>query len=218
MESLFQSLAIWNDIATRSPAEHMAVDEALLLSSQHPVLRLYSWVAPAVTFGCAQRFAEAAGLAGGHVAIRRWTGGGVVFHGQDLTLSVALPSVHEAISSRDVYRILHDHVVSAIQAGRPVLRLANDSDIRNGTACFVNPALHDVMDGQTKICGGALRRGKSGILYQGSLAGSSEAERTQLAQSFGEVSMPFENKAEVEERAARLVVEKYGTPQWNLRR
>ncbi|MFH1470632.1 MAG: lipoate--protein ligase family protein, partial [Candidatus Micrarchaeota archaeon] len=69
---------------------NMAIDEVLMESSE-PVLRLYSWKPPAVSIGYFQNLgeevdSEACGKLGVDV-VRRQTGGGAVFHDEELTYS-----------------------------------------------------------------------------------------------------------------------------------
>jgi hypothetical protein len=78
-----------DDATTREPAEQMACDEVLLTSSGGvPVLRLYRWGEPSATFGYAQRLEMVKASVPGLPLMRRWTGGGVVFHGRDLHFGV----------------------------------------------------------------------------------------------------------------------------------
>lgn len=49
------------------------------------------------------------------------------------------------------------------------MRLVLPEDCREGAACFQSPVPLDIVLDGIKICGGALRRSKAGVLYQGSL-------------------------------------------------
>jgi lipoate---protein ligase len=80
-------------------ARNMSLDEALLdaaaAGAQTPCLRFYSWRPPALTIGysldaAAETDSEACREAGAPV-VRRITGGGAVFHDNELTYSVVLP-------------------------------------------------------------------------------------------------------------------------------
>lgn len=212
---MFSLLKVWEDAADRSPSAHMAMDEALLALCSEPVLRVYRWGTPAVTFGYAQRQVEVAPLAGSLPAVRRWTGGGTVFHGSDLTLTLAVPAPHPFCSERPqrIYSGIHQAFLMALRGGYPEARLADAEDCRPGLACFVSPALDDILCGGTKICGGALRRGKPGILYQGSL--HAEVPAGSLARSLAESCEPFVPGPELERACARLDLEKYATEKWN---
>ena len=62
----------------------MAVDEVLLRNAtgrRLPLLRVYTWVRPAVSFGYFQEFPAC--LAAKYDSVRRLTGGGVVYHGDE---------------------------------------------------------------------------------------------------------------------------------------
>ncbi|MEI6278974.1 MAG: hypothetical protein WCQ16_06280 [Verrucomicrobiae bacterium] len=215
---MFSLLQIWEDDAVRSPSAQMAMDEALLLLSSHPVLRTYRWAAPAVTFGYAQRHADVGSLAGSLPAVRRWTGGGTVFHGSDLTLTLAVPAPHPLCSECPamIYREIHQALLIVLREDAPAVRLADVEDCRPGPACFDSPALHDILLGGKKICGGALRRGKSGILYQGSLHG--EVPAPALARALTKSSAPFVPGPPLELASSRLDLEKYATEGWNRMR
>src|ERR1035438_5738432 len=75
---------------------NMAVDEALfsMFSPEVslPVLRLYSWEPPAVSLGRFQIPDEVLNLekcaAEGVMVVRRITGGGMIFHADELTYSI----------------------------------------------------------------------------------------------------------------------------------
>src|SRR4029077_7549575 len=97
------SLHLFEDTEARGAAENMALDEALFLQATFPVMRSYAWIRPSVSFGyftpwrsVIERFAE-------RDAVRRWTGGGIVEHGNDFTYSVIFPGENSATSA-ELYR------------------------------------------------------------------------------------------------------------------
>lgn len=194
------------------------MDEAILLRARCPVIRLYRWAGPAVTFGYAQHYADVRLMAGERPAIRRWTGGGVVFHGEDLTMALAVPASHELcrLQTGMVYRRIHEALLKAVGRELPGARLAGQGDCLPGPACFESPALNDLLHEGRKICGGALRRGKSGLLYQGSLHGnfSALALGKELCATTG-IFKPDEETLVLSDRISR---EKYGTKRWNQMR
>ena len=160
--------------------EQMAVDETLARESvAEPVLRFYHWTAgPAVTFGYAQFYElvrQQVPLQAGPLC-RRPTGGGLVFHGQDLTFSLIFPS--ETLRPQVMYARLHGAIEQAfVQAGmiqpvrqKPVAPAAYAPQ-QNGIAsgCFARPVEDDLLADGHKILGGALRRFEKVTLYQGSL-------------------------------------------------
>src|SRR5436189_4258680 len=85
-KGLFAALNIYQD-AAHSAAMNMAIDEALLEHAKIPLIRFYRWYSPALSFGYFGRFSDVAEHADVRDLVRRWTGGGIVFHGDDLTYS-----------------------------------------------------------------------------------------------------------------------------------
>jgi lipoate-protein ligase A len=197
----------------------MACDEALLECADASVLRAYRWSAPAVTFGYSQRLAAVLALAGSRPVMRRWTGGGTVFHGEDLTLALVVPA-DEALASRnsvEMYRAIHDALLPAIQTLYPKARMVTPEECRCGAVCFESPVAHDVVEGSRKIFGGAMRRSRRGILYQGSLHAPG-LDPAALASALGEAAGNFQGTGAVAGTAGVLERERYGTDAWrNLR-
>src|SRR6266705_1853321 len=105
----FERLTIYQDLTPRSTAMNMAIDEALLEAARVPSIRFYRWKSPALSFGYFGRFADVAEYAIERDLVRRWTGGGIVFHGEDLTYSVIVPADDAAFaeSSNSIYEIVH---------------------------------------------------------------------------------------------------------------
>src|SRR5262245_1759825 len=88
----FTQLTIYHDAIPRFAAMNMAIDEALLEYSTAPAIRFYRWQSPALSFGYFGRFADVARYQIERDLVRRWTGGGIVFHGEDLTYSIVIPA------------------------------------------------------------------------------------------------------------------------------
>ena len=196
----------------------MACDEALAGVTEAPVLRAYRWAEPAVTFGYSQRLQNVQNLANGRPVMRRWTGGGTVFHGEELTLGLAIPASEDftCLSSAQIYQAIHEALLPAIRQILPDAKLVSLEDCRCGPVCFESPVAYDIIAGSRKILGGALRRSRQGILYQGSLHAS--VPPISLAEALAHEVLPPENLPALEKSAAALVSQRYGEPAWlNLR-
>lgn len=163
--------------------EHMALDEGLVRGRPGKItLRFYHWTpGPAVTFGYAQfirevrrQTAERTAFAG--PLCRRPTGGGVVYHRDDLTFSLIFPSQDRPA---EIYKHLHGAIAAALALSGFSTRVFDrklpaaayaPSQQHQANACFVNPVENDLLaPGGQKMLGGAIRRFGSTVLYQGSL-------------------------------------------------
>src|SRR5215210_7415480 len=93
----------------------MAMDEALLSRINAPVLRVYRWVQPAVSFGYFEKWEPVRTAYPQRDLVRRWTGGGVGPHGvgEDWTYSVLVPATcrFADVDLAESYRIIHEAVV-----------------------------------------------------------------------------------------------------------
>jgi lipoate-protein ligase A len=150
--------------------------------------------------------------------MRRWTGGGTVFHGEELTLGLAIPASEDftCLSSAQIYQAIHEALLPAIRQILPNAKLVALEDCRCGPVCFESPVAYDIIAGSRKILGGALRRSRQGILYQGSLHAS--VPPISLAEALAHEVLPPENLPALEKSAAALVSQRYGDPAWlNLR-
>lgn len=163
---------MWVDATPRCGAWNMAVDQAWLEREGAPLLRAYAWDRPTVTIGYAQNWAKLADALPGWPVVRRWTGGGVVFHHEDATYTLAVPGGHPWAETRPVesYRLIHGSLAAALAAaGHAGCRLAGPEDVKDLPFCFEAPALHDVVRGTVKVAGAGQRRGRLGLLHQGSV-------------------------------------------------
>src|SRR5262249_19930391 len=229
--SFFRALIVYHDTAGHSAAMNMSIDEALLESAMIPTIRFYRWRSPSLSFGYFGKFSDVAIYAAERDLVRRWTGGGIVLHGNDLTYSIVIPasdSVFEK-SSIALYEQIHRALTDALnRTGTPAV-VAGGVDFgglgvralnASGYNCFANPVRADVMTDGRKIAGAAQRRTRRGLLQQGSIQGF--AMKADLAQKFTQTlsinCSEFELNEQLLQRARELAHEKYGTDAWQRRR
>lgn len=214
---MFEELdVITPDEAFDGPMQ-MALDEVLLGRVRRPTLRFYQWKFPSVTFGYFQPHSLVSELYPGFPAVRRWTGGGAVVHGEDLTFSLMVPEgdpVSGMMPSR-FYRELHG-AVAKVCGGK----LASEGQITPGPSCFSAPSRDDLMVGARKILGGAIRRSGGALLYQGSLldysegvADGSHGISSALCKDTGSRTLD----PDVIGRARVVAEARYATDPWNRR-
>jgi len=222
---LFADLAIYHDESPHSATMNMAIDEALLETAVVPTIRFYRWHSPALSFGYFGKFSDVATYAAERDLVRRWTGGGIVFHGDDLTYSIVIPVSDPVFdeSSIAIYEKIHRALCGALAVhtqGAELVTVANQ--LRPGDRgscdnnCFANPVRADVMLNGRKIAGAAQRRTRRGLLQQGSIQGV--PTNTDLAQKFAQAlshnCSEFELNAEIFQSARELAQQKYGTDSW----
>src|SRR6187402_3922001 len=97
-----------HDPEPHEAALNMAIDEVLLRTVPGPLLRVYRWTRPAVSMGYFDRIIDAEALADGRDLVRRWTGGGLVEHGEDVTYTLIVPRQHPLCtqSAAESYRLI----------------------------------------------------------------------------------------------------------------
>lgn len=200
---------------------NMAIDEALLETVSAPVLRFYGWRKPSLSFGYFGRFADVAQEQAQREIVRRWTGGGIVYHGSDLTYSIILPPAVATRfrSSRVVYAEVHGAIRQTVATHFPAA-LASSAAPKVSDACFANAVESDVISDGKKIAGAAQRRTRGGLLHQGSI--QCETLPPGFCDDFARALCPvFERKSyapELLERAEVIAHEKYATRDWLHRR
>lgn len=208
-----------------SAFKNMAVDEALLRHVVSPVLRIYGWQQTCVSLGYFQKSSVAPA---GTPFVRRYTGGGLVEHGNDLTYTLVLPADHPLTLAGTLpsYRAIHEAVASALQAAGTVCHLATAQPKKDHASCFLKPVPADVLDSKgIKLAGAAQRRTKQGCLHQGSilLPGPIPAQMTELLPEHLALALQTswiatERTRQEEELAEKLFRERYSTREWNFSR
>ena len=208
-----------------SPARNMAIDESLLRHIQSPVLRIYSWDQPCVSIGYFQK-AQLAPT--DRPMVRRFTGGGLVEHGKDLTYTLVLPPTHPLTTSGTLssYQKIHSAIAHALQKSGVPCQLATDQPKQDDPACFLKPVPADILNPQGhKLAGAAQRRTKQGCLHQGSILlpqtippSLLDLLPTSLADCLGENSSPSSLTLAEEQLSNSLEKERYATHDWNFSR
>ncbi|HWI40596.1 MAG TPA: lipoate--protein ligase family protein [Verrucomicrobiae bacterium] len=170
------------DTGSLGGPQNMAVDEALLACFREgsaPVLRLYGWSPAALSTGRFQNPAEVLDLArcaaDGVPVVRRVTGGGVIYHADELTYSVVCSERHlGAAGVRESFRRLTSFLLEFYR------RLGLDAcyacdgagDERLGIRtdfCFAGKENYDILVGGRKIGGNAQRRLRRLVFQHGSI-------------------------------------------------
>ena len=219
---MLDALHVYDDLEPRRGALNMAVDEALLETAAFPTLRFYRWEVPSLSFGYFGSFAEVAAQQQDREIVRRWTGGGVVPHGEDLTYSVIVPATHPffARSSLEIYSELHDAIRRTLNQIGVEATLAKAVAPKISEDCFANAVRADVLSDGRKIAGAAHRRSRAGLLHQGSIQYAGLPER--FVRDFPRIlCVQPEDKSlspALLERATALAQTKYGTAGWLRRR
>jgi len=173
------------DSGLLSGAENMAIDEALLAcfspGKSAPVLRLYGWNPPAFSCGRFQKPDEIIDLdccrADGVQVVKRITGGGVIYHAEELTYSLVCPTafipgssgVKEAFFQLTAF-LLKFYTKLGLDACHAVDHCQGTIKLGERTPlCFAGVESCDIMVNGSKIGGNAQRRLKDVIFQHGSI-------------------------------------------------
>ncbi len=209
------------DPLPRPAAMQMALDEVIMRSAFHPVLRKYQWAEPSASIGYFTPAADADALMGMRDVVRRYTGGGLVDHLNDWTFSLTLPATviqQQRCQTKEWYCRIHLAMRDALRivCGQQV-HLKTDTAPGSIGPCFISPVEYDGMLDGRKIFGGAIRKSRLGLLYQGSLQGidapehllTAVAEHLQLGDLMEYASDDFPIS-----EAQSLSASRYANPAW----
>jgi lipoate-protein ligase A len=175
----------WIDFSCQSGTKNMEDDQRLFdqlkKGTGFPSLRFFKWQSPAVSYGRTQGLDPAtkkiAELKNLEIA-RRPSGGGKVFHGEDLCFSLVWNKKNAQIpwKVRDSYRAIHQWI------GQSLAELGFQTEMVEGKAhlqtgwCFEGAVCFDLVSSGQKIVGGAQWRDGDAALHQGSIQLTLERE------------------------------------------
>ena len=213
---LFEKLTFIHDTEPHSAALNMAFDEALLLTADRPMVRVYRWAEPTVSFGYFGKYAPIAASWPGRAHVRRMTGGGVVLHGEDITYSIVVPIAHPfaQCSARESYCKFHGALAQWLADRGVAASLAHAPEGQGNGVCFDSPAEADVVVDGRKIAGAAQRRTREGLLYQGSVQGVPLAWRGDIARAFAHECEVRDTTTDEKNLAEQIEMKKYGSAAW----
>jgi lipoate-protein ligase A len=156
----------------------MGLDEALLLGAAVPAtLRLYRWQPAGLSLGYFQASTEFAEVAGDHVLVRRLTGGGAIYHEDEITFALTLDAALLPMAVPDSYELIHAAVHDALlEVGIATSHPARAPISAARPAqpwCFADPVAQDLLSHTGhKIVGSAqrrIRRPTARVLHHGSI-------------------------------------------------
>jgi len=215
---LFSKLVEVIDPEPHSAALNMAIDEILLRQAERPALRVYRWSEPAVSFGYFEKVSTAEAIAAGRAAVRRWTGGGIVEHGEDLTYTLFIPQGHPFLrhAASETYRQIHETIAGFLVGAGMRAEVLSASHASVSRACFASPVQHDLVADGIKVAGAAQRRTRWGLLHQGSIRAPlfREGECENLAEAFCASPMREPLTPATRDAGIALAAVKYGTAEW----
>lgn len=218
---IFEELELWFDPIARSGPEAMAIDEWLLECRRRPLLRVYDWEGKWGSVGYFGQLDEAREQRLGLDWVRRWTGGGTVDHSCDWTYSLIVPRGYTAaeLKGAESYRLFHEVLIAVLKAEGVAPTLSAGRE-KCGGLCFENPVEFDIENAQgAKLAGAAQRRGRHGLLHQGSVqSGCGDRLRGEVFSAGLARTWSEEQIAVDDQRVGDLVRERYGKAGWLHRR
>lgn len=166
-------------------ASNMAIDEALLDNfdpgKSTPVLRLYGWSPPALSFGRFQDAGKVLNLercrADNVTVVQRITGGGVIYHADELTYAIVCAPQHlpRETTVKESFRFLTGFLLTFYrELGLPAAYAAEVPEHisrlgKRTPFCFAGRESYDILIDGRKIGGNAQRRMKNAVFQHGSI-------------------------------------------------
>lgn len=167
--------ACWNMDKDRQLLHDLRRDDA-------PLLHLYEWKTPSITYGYFTQPAELLNLEKlskkGVELARRPTGGGITFHFTDFAFSILIPASHPHCSTNTLnnYAFVNGLILDILTqfTNQKKEFHLHQNPLSHGCTqadhfCLAKPITYDLMLGNKKVGGGAQRRTKQGFLHQGSI-------------------------------------------------
>ncbi|WP_323592619.1 lipoate--protein ligase family protein [Aliarcobacter butzleri] len=160
-----------------SSNDNTNIDKALFKAFENgslPILRLYSWQ-KSVTFGAGQNPSDYENLLKEYKNnfSKRITGGGVLFHGHDISYSLVLPSTFiDNRSVKETYELICSFILEFYSNLGLEASFAKDIKsivLSKSPFCQVGFEAYDIIVNGRKIGGNAQKRAKNVIFQHGSI-------------------------------------------------
>ena len=164
----------WRLLVTgaNTAARNMAIDRVVLETNSEgkapPTVRFYEWTPPAISIGYFQSLVEEVDLSMcekyGVDYVRRITGGGAVFHDNELTYSIVIPETHKDISKNIMES--YGRICGAIING-----------LKNLNIHSIYKPINDIITNGKKISGNAQTRKFKTVLQHGTVLMDVDVEK-----------------------------------------
>ena len=220
---------------------NMAIDEAIFIGREKlglpATLRFYGWRPAVVSIGYFQRIEDPSLQEYKRqklTIVRRFTGGGAIWHRNEITYSLACPTNEFIAFStiEETQQLVHQAIILALQNMRINAWLERKQSKKpDPYFCFVNPAKDDVVEDGQKIVGSAQRRRNRVFFQHGSIKISYESKEEKkdrgriidslilgFEKKFGIRLIPDQLTREEVKLSQELREAKYSTRSWNYRR
>ncbi len=154
------------------PATEQMARDVTLATEAIPTVRLFRWDPPAISFARAQTpptWLQEAQMGADLEGVQRPTGGGIAFHGSDVSCSVVVPSVMGYSLRESMERVCESAATLCLSYGvetTVALESVQDECI---TYCLTQPSPYALYIDGCKVAGFAVRRYPEMWLIQGSL-------------------------------------------------
>ena len=140
---------------------------------KEPILRLYTWEKPTLSFGRHQRlwginwdFVRAFSVP----CVRRPTGGRSVLHHREITYSISIPEGHDLYNLKvlELYNVISDAIMDSLKDLG--IEVKKDKGRRDNTPfCFRAPSIYEITLNGKKLVGSAQFRTRQFVLQHGSI-------------------------------------------------
>lgn len=205
-----------------SPAENMAVDEAILIAVSEgkamPTVRFYGWNPPTLSIGYFQKAQAEINFDAlreeGLGFVRRPTGGRAVLHDRELTYSIIVPENYPGIprSVTEAYRVLSEGLLLGFRGlglDAQMVQLVSDEEKQKyeslgSAACFDSPSWYELVVEGRKVAGSAQTRQKDVALQHGSILLDMDVEQLFRVLKFSNDRLRDRLKAQFTQRAVAI--------------
>lgn len=152
--------------------QNMAADERLLREATAPIMRLYSWQPSTLSLGRFQAEDDIpASVPAGTPTVRRASGGGAIYHHDELTFGLVLPYADApwASNPHKLYAVVNRLWIDVLASLGVEAQERPGSGDSTTFVCFDRQERTDLVVGDKKILGSAQRRTADAVLIHGSL-------------------------------------------------
>ncbi len=199
----------------KSAQENMSIDDALLSNYQdgdYGILRLYTWD-KSLTIGISQNFSSYSFCDKYNKNYaKRITGGGVLFHGHDLSYSLTIPvTLLENLNIKESYEKISTFILEFYKKLGLNSIYAKDNNrikLSKNEYCQIGFEAYDILVNGIKIGGNAQRRTKKAIFQHGSIPITSANNSNTFNDKIGATLEDLDIKIEYDE-AKKLLIDSF---------